>query len=125
MDINKVIQNGFFTLLLVAGFFWFFGGNDEEKKSNEENTEKIETKRTAESQFSAWDGSHSGLERLIKNNMNDPDSYEHVETRFVDHSTYIYVVTKFRGNNAFGGKVINTVEAKVDFSGNVIEIISE
>lgn len=57
--------------------------------------------------------------------MNDPDSYEHIETRFRDDGDNIFVITKFRGTNAFGGKVINTVSAKVDFNGNVIEVISQ
>ncbi len=78
-----------------------------------------------EKQFSVYDGSHRGLEKYIKKNMNDPDSYEHVETRFTDVGDYILVVTKFRGANAFGAKVINTVTAKVDFNGNVLEIISQ
>ncbi len=82
-------------------------------------------KETIEKQFSAYDGSHRGLEKYIKDNMNDPDSYDHIETRFADKGDYILVMTKFRGANAFGGKVINAVTAKVDFEGNVIEIVSQ
>lgn len=79
-------------------------------------------KETIEKQFSAYDGSHRGLEKYIKDNMNDPDSYDHIETRFLDKGDYILVMTKFRGKNAFGGKVINTITAKVDLDGNVIEV---
>ena len=82
-------------------------------------------KEKVEKQFSTWDGSHPALTRLIKENMNDPDSYDHIETRFRDDGSSIFVITKFRGANAFGGKVINTVSARVDFDGNVIEIISQ
>ncbi len=57
--------------------------------------------------------------------MNDPDSYDHIETRFSDKGDYLFVITKFRGANAFGGKVINTVSANVDFEGNVLEIVSQ
>lgn len=78
-----------------------------------------------EKQFSGWDGSHRNLEKLIKQNMNDPDSYEHIETGYKDMVLYILVSTKFRGANAFGGKVINTVSAKVDLDGNVLEIINQ
>lgn len=76
-------------------------------------------------QFSGWDGSHRGLEKAIKESMNDPDSYEHVETRFKDMQDHILVSTKFRGKNAFGGKVLQTVTAKVDMKGNVIQIIEQ
>ena len=62
---------------------------------------------------------------MIKKSMNDPDSYEHVETRFRDDGNSIFVITEFRGKNAFGGKVKNTVSARVDFEGNVIEVISQ
>jgi hypothetical protein len=82
-------------------------------------------KELIEKQFSAYDGSHRGLERYIKEHMNDPDTYDHMETRFLDNGDYILVFTKFRGANAFGGKVINTVSAKVDLEGNVIEIVSQ
>ena len=87
--------------------------------------EQKNRKEKVEKQFSAWDGSHPGLTRLIKKSMNDPDSYEHVETRFRDDGNSIFVITEFRGKNAFGGKVKNTVSARVDFEGNVIEVISQ
>jgi hypothetical protein len=79
---------------------------------------------TIQQQFSGWDGSHPALTEKIKARMNDPESYEHIDTKFKDSGTYIHVITEFRGKNAFGGKITNTVNAKVDFDGNVIEIIS-
>lgn len=82
-------------------------------------------KELIEKQFSEYDGSHRGLEKYVKDNMNDPDSYDHIETRFLDKGDFILVVTKFRGANAFGGKVINTVSAKVDLEGNVFKIVSQ
>lgn len=100
-----------------------------EVKLQEEIAKQVELnknrKELIEKQFSAYDGSHRALERLIKENMNDPDSYDHIETRFLDKGDYLLVITKFRGANAFGGKVINTVSAKVDFDGNVIEILTQ
>lgn len=75
--------------------------------------------------FSAWDGSHRRLEQRIKESMNDPKSYEHVETTYWDKGSYLLVKTSFRGKNAFGGTVVNWVEAKVDLDGNVLEILSQ
>lgn len=88
---------------------------------------RIAAERTAkiEKQFSSWDGAHRNLEKYIKDHMNDPDSYEHVETKYWDLKDHLVVLTTFRGKNAFGGKVINTVKAKVDLDGNVIEIIEQ
>jgi len=76
-----------------------------------------------ESQFSQWDGSHRALEKIIKESMNDPDSYKHVETKYADKGDYILVVTKFRGTNKFGGVVTNTMRAKFTVDGKLIEIV--
>jgi len=80
-------------------------------------------KELVEKQFSAWDGSHRGLTKAIKESMNDPSSYDHVETRYLDRGDHLIVTTIFRGKNAFGGVVKNSVTAKVDLNGNVIEVI--
>lgn len=74
--------------------------------------------------FSSWDGSHNGLTKLIKDGMNDPVSYEHVETTYTDNGDYLLITTSFRGKNAFGAKVLNSITAKVDFDGNVLEIMN-
>ena len=95
------------------------------KFSKNTKNSKKNPKELIEKQFSPWDGSHRGLTRFIKENMNDPDSFEHIETRFRDDGNSIFVITKFRGTNAFGGKVINYISARVDFNGNVIEVVSQ
>lgn len=75
-----------------------------------------------ESLFSAYDGSHAQLEKAIKSEMKNPDSYEHVETRFRDDSTTIYVITTFRGTNSFGGIVPQKAEATLNGNnGRIIE----
>lgn len=88
---------------------------------------RAETKRRKQikAQFSDWDGSHRGLERAIEQSMNDPDSYEHVETVYWDMRSHLVVKTTFRGKNAFGGLVINWVKAKVDLDGNVLAFIDQ
>lgn len=54
--------------------------------------------------------------------MNDPDSYDHVKTYYYDMGDHLIVVTSFRGNNAFGGKVLNTYTAKISMEGKILEI---
>lgn len=71
-------------------------------------------------QFSAWDGSHLQLVRLVKQNMNNPKSFKHIETNYADKGSYISVYMKFRGSNSFGAIVINTIRAKVDLKGNIL-----
>lgn len=78
-----------------------------------------------ESGFSFWDGSHIELTRLIKKAMNDPGSYEHVETTYIDRGDYLVVTTTFRGRNAFGALVKNSVTAHARLDGSVIAIVEQ
>lgn len=87
-----------------------------------ENNAKFERKEKILRQFSTWDGSHSALKRLVKDNMNDPGSFNHVETTYSDKGSYILVQMKYRGKNGFGAKVLEMVTAKVDIEGNIISI---
>ncbi|MBN2017668.1 MAG: hypothetical protein JW794_06030 [Candidatus Cloacimonetes bacterium] len=82
-------------------------------------------KERIEKQFNSWDGSHNELTNYIKNNMNDPKSYEHIETVYSDHGDYLIVITSFRGKNVFGGIVKNSIKAKVDIDGKILEIIAK
>lgn len=94
-----------------------------ERKKREEKEAK--RKKLIEEQFSAWDGSHIGLTRMLKKNMRNPDSYEHIETTYRDNGKSLVIKTRYRGQNGFGGMTIGEVMARVDFNGNVLEIISE
>ncbi len=100
------------------------GAITEETPVVHKSPEELRKEKIKES-FSAWDGSHYGLTRAIKNSMNDPKSYEHAETIFIDKGDYLKVKTVFRGKNAFGGVVKNWVWAKVDLDGNVIKVIEQ
>jgi hypothetical protein len=110
-------------MVLAAG-----SSSDEDSKETKVETPKtVEElrKELVEKYFSVWDGSHMGLTKVIKESMNDPKTYEHVETRYGDKGDYLLVSTTFRGKNTFGGLVINKVVAKVDLEGNVLEILSQ
>lgn len=75
------------------------------------------------SQFSPWDGSNYNLVDLIKQNMNDPKSFEHIETRqSIEKGKGITLYMKYRGKNAFGGLIINTVEAYADYNTQVLHV---
>jgi hypothetical protein len=116
---KRNLRNIMSAFAFAIFIFMALGSEDEETSNLTPQEEKVQ------SQFSSWDGSHRGLEKIIKKSMNDPDSYEHDETRFRDDGDKIFVITKFRGKNAFGGTVSNTVSAYVDYNGNVINIVSQ
>ena len=87
-----------------------------------ENRKQAERSNKIRMQFSAWDGSHGMLKRWIKDNMNDPDSFDHIQTTYADRGKYILIQMKFRGKNAFGAKVISVVTAKADLDGNILSV---
>lgn len=75
-----------------------------------------------ELQFSAWDGSHRNLVERVKSAMNDPDSFEHVDTTYIDRRDDLFLRMKFRGSNTFGGKVLNEVMASADLDGKILSV---
>ncbi|MEN9461368.1 MAG: hypothetical protein RIS84_1388 [Pseudomonadota bacterium] len=97
----------------------------ERKISEMEEAQRVAEARKIqiEKLFSRWDGSLRSLETLIKNAMNDPDSYQHVETKYVDNGDHLIVIATFRGKNKFGAVVKNSATAKVSLTGEVLEII--
>lgn len=78
-----------------------------------------------ESLFSKWDGSLPELKEYVKENMHDPSSFEHVETGWKVLNDGLHVRMRYRGNNAFGNPVVNSIEVKTDFEGKITGIISE
>lgn len=108
-----------FVLLFFMGTCSSCGNNSSPKTPQELRKAQVEKV------FSQWDGSLPALTTLIKESMNDPSSYEHVQTRYVDNKDHLIVRTTFRGKNAFGGLVTNSVTAKVSMSGKIIEVISD
>lgn len=93
-----------------------------DEKQAIENQKIAARKERILKQFSSWDGAHRNLEKYIKKSMNDPKSYKHDETTYVDKGSYILVQTRFRGKNSFGATVLQTVTAKVELDGNILSI---
>lgn len=116
----------------VIGMFGLMAVFDGSAPPPKRNTSPAPTVRKAmtdqekiEAQFSAWDGSHRALTTYIKKRMNNPASFEHVETGFKkDADGNLLVKTVFRGTNSFGAVVTNQVVARVDLDGNVLKIVS-
>jgi len=76
-------------------------------------------------QFSAWNGSHTYLVNLVKENLNDDTSFKHVNTTYVDKGTYLLVYMEYRAKNGFGALILQNVTAKADYKTNTIKIISQ
>lgn len=82
----------------------------------------IRTLEFADKNISAWDRSNPKLVSATKKRMENPDSFEHIETTFDYKKDMVEATMTFRGNNAFGGKVLNVVKGIFDYDGNLIEI---
>lgn len=80
-------------------------------------------------QFSTL-GRNYDLEFLVKDNLNDSKSFEHIETIYTDYGLNakednkpnIIVIMKFRAKNKLGGYVVNEVTAHIDYDTNSIKI---
>ena len=110
----------------------FFPDNEDYKNDGAavigawENRQALLARRDKiEKTFSSYDGSHRRLEKLIISSMHNPDSYDHVETRYGDKGDHLIVVMKYRGTNGVGAVVTNTVSARVALEGRVLEILSD
>lgn len=98
-------------------------------------------------QFSLWDGSHKEFTALIKKNLNDEKSYDHIETTYqiidtdsektelnnalksANSSTRVeigdlVIFTQFSAKNAFNATIKNTAYGVVSFANNSITLIS-
>ncbi len=70
-------------------------------------------------------GAHRKLERLVKNSMHDPSSYDHGQTIYLDEGDHLLVKMAYRGKNAFGAIVKNSIIAKVSLDGKILEILDQ
>ncbi len=69
-------------------------------------------------QFSSWSGAHKSVERYVKKNLKDPDSYEHIQTGYNDNGDHLMVVMRYRAKNSFGGFAIESVKARCTIAGD-------
>jgi len=85
---------------------------------------KIKRQGKIESQFSKWDGSHYSVEKYIKNNLKDPDSYDHVKTAFADKGDHIIIETTYRAKNSFNATTTGRVLARASIDGSEVKILT-
>lgn len=113
-----------FIILFIAGGYLYTQYDNYVVNKRPKTAEEIRAEKIKNS-FNSWDGSHYELTRLIKKNMHDPESYQHVSTRFHDDRDSLLIRTSYRGKNAFGAVVLNRLVARVDLDGNLVQIISQ
>lgn len=112
-------------MLIALGVFIFNLATPDKPKSppkpkTPEEIRKAEIMRG----FNAWDGSHVQLERWVKGRLRDPESYEHIETRYIDKGDHLVVYTKYRARNGFGGMNVEDAVARANIDGSLIKVLS-
>ena len=84
-------------------------------KAQADAIQQVEDTRKGFHCLSGWNGSHNGVERYVKANLRDPDSYNHIETRITpvnDKGEHVLVM-KYRAKNGFGGMNVESLVATV------------
>ena len=119
-----VTVSGIFALVLVCGLLGMMVSNVDTVEApaitptiNHFQTERDQLIAT---QFTLW-GTHSGVIDYVKANMHNPDSFQHVDTYYIDNQTYITVTMTYRGTNAFGGIVTETITKRFTIEGALID----
>lgn len=98
----------------VLGLFLFTAtGSDDSSESANSNHEVVYN--------SSWDGSVRQVEKYLKKNLKDPDSYQSIEwSPVVKNNDGTFMVRhKYRAKNSFGGYVVEEKIFMLDSSGNV------
>lgn len=130
-DIDSIVDrkvNRFFAIIFILVFSGvvikscFFTSTSNTK----EVVKPLSLKDKALATLSGYDGSLRSLVVLIKENMNDPSSFEHVETRIGDYQPKDFAASmKYRGKNAFGAVITKYVDVRVSYDGTVLYIEKE
>lgn len=93
------------------------------KVVSQKETDSLNRIKRIEKNFSGWDGSQRNLVKLVKDNMNDPNSFEHATTKYFDvGENKLVVLMTYRGKNAFGGVVTQNVKVETDLDGNITKV---
>ena len=97
-------------LIIIFIIVVFIFSDSEDDQGSREIAENLKEQQDREKGFhclSGWDGSHREFVRATKRMMNDPKSFDHVETRVTprDSSGRHTIIMEFTGKNAFGGTV--------------------
>jgi hypothetical protein len=106
-------------LLLIIPLF-----TSENKKDSLTQFQKdsITHENWIKAQFSPWDGNHAETVKMIKNSMNDANSFKHIETTYSDFGKMGLVInTTFQGTNIYGAVVTNYAISKIDSTGKIYD----
>jgi hypothetical protein len=121
---NKLIKI-FLVLFFAFSFELAFLIYRDSQITPEERQVKIDEEAQFHCASSSWDGSVRDVVNAVKNNLRDPSSFEHIETKIspVLSDDKQIVTMKYRAKNGFGGMNVESVVVLIKHSNcSVLEI---
>ena len=103
-------------------------GDYELSKVQQENREK-DIQKKVDAQFSPWSGEHRLLVDTVKKTLNDPGSFEHLETTTMKGTGWpdsFIVKMDYSAKNAYGGRVRASVTVLMSSEGgHILQVLDE
>lgn len=89
---------------------------DRQAEQVEKERKKVADREAGFHCLSSWDGSSRNLVLAVKQNLRNPDSFEHIETRITkkDAENRHRILMQYRAENGFGGMNVEMVRATID-----------
>lgn len=121
--IGDKIKSGIISGILISVFIIILGIflSEEYKSPESKKIEQTKTLTEEEKMANQANKCAKHLTKLIKISMNDPKSYEHIDTVYFYYDNHILISTKFRGKNAFGAIVFNEIKAQYTLDGEFVQ----
>ncbi|MCY3770633.1 MAG: hypothetical protein OXG98_01215 [Gemmatimonadetes bacterium] len=102
---------------------------DHERSQRQKAEREAALQERVDAQFSPWDGSHRVLVEAVKKTLNDPGSFEHLETKTMRGTGWpetFVVRMEYTAKNAFGGRVRKFVLVEVTGeTGRIVQVFDE
>lgn len=102
---------------------------DSERSKLQQAKREAEIQEKVNAQFSPWDGSHRILVEAVKKTLNDPGSFEHLETKNMRGTAWpetFVVRMEYTAKNAFGGRVRKYVLVEISVeTGRITQVLDE
>lgn len=112
----------FLSIIFIVFFVLFFTGNNEPEEPL--TPEQIAQKQISD-QFN-YDGMHFTVAYMVQDNLNDPDSFEHIETVYEEKKDHLLILMKYRASNVFNAKIKKEILVRVTKdTGTVLEIVKQ
>lgn len=124
---KKTIVKFILFLFLVLLFITFKGSCSNDKPKTKAEIAQQKKDSIIEVRTKKINLALLGFEKMVKEQMRDPNSYENIAKTYdkKDTANVVKMLLKFRGNNAFGGKTTTTVLANYYFNDDSLKITNQ